>query len=143
VKVLASAFAILLLCSCATQERDRNLGIVFDENWLTVPDNASWTLIGEWDYPGKNGGPLNYTTSIVRFGDDYIEVYSGAVVSGCCYWPHGIILKHPAENTFVNPVSGATYIVNPDGSLAVTRRDGALITAARTAAEDSFSRHWD
>jgi hypothetical protein len=137
------ALVILLLAGCATRMGARQHDLLYAENLLTVPEGAAWMLIGEWDYPGKSDGLMNYTTSIVRFNGNYIEVYSGQVVTGCCYWPQGIRLKQLAKSTFSNPVDGDTYSIKSDGSLEITKSDGTVVTAKKTAPEDSLARSWD
>ena len=134
--------SILLLAGCAAHIGTQQHDLLYAENLLTVPEDSDWTLIGEWDYPGKGDGFMNFTTSIVRFDGNYVEVYSGQVVTGCCYWPQGTRLKQISTNTFSNPVDGATYRINSGGSLEISKSDGAVITAKKTAPEDSLARSW-
>ncbi len=139
----APIFAALLLAGCASYFGAVDHGVRYAENLVTVPKGATWTLIGEWDYPGKIDGFMNYTTSIVRFNGTYIEVHSGQVATGCCYWPQGTRLKRLATDTFANPVDGRIYRVKPDRSLEVTKSDGVVVTAKLTAPEDSLARSWE
>ena len=141
-KSIAIIFTILLLSCCATHERSKSYSQLYADNLLTVPDDANWTLIGEWDYPGKGDGFMNFTMSIVHFNGNYIEVNSGQVVSGCCYWPQGTRLKQIDKDTFISQVNGDSYSINPDGSLLISRKNGTVVIANKTGAEDSLSRHW-
>ena len=140
-KYCALISLVFLLCGCATGERSKSYGERYAENLLTVPDGARWSLIGEWDLPESDGW-LNFTRSIVLFNGKYVEVSSGRVVTGCCYWPQGIHLKQLGEKEFLNPVSEAIYSIGPDGSLNISNKDGSTSTLVRTAPEYSLTRRW-
>jgi hypothetical protein len=142
-KHTAPIVAVLMLVGCATHLSAADYDVRYAKNLVTVPRAAAWTLIGEWDYPGKIDNFMNYTTSIVRFNGTYVEVHSGQVVTGCCYWPQGTRLKQLAEDTFSSPVDGSIYRIRPDRSLEITKSGGVVVTAKLTAPEDSLARSWE
>ena len=131
----------VLLFGCATKDGGESYEQRYVDNLVSVPHGANWSLIGEWDRPGSDGW-LNFTRSIILLNGKYIEVSSGRVVTGCCYWPQGIRLEKLAEQKFLNPVSGATYTIDPSGALIISDKDGSISTLNKTAPEYSLSRGW-
>ena len=131
----------LLLFGCATEGGGKSYEQRYADSLVTVPDGANWSLIGEWDRPGSDGW-LNFTRSIILLNENYIEVSSGRVVTGCCYWPQGIQLQKLAQNKFFNPASKATYTIDPSGALIISGEDGSISILQKTAPEHSLSSGW-
>jgi hypothetical protein len=134
-----------LLVGCVTLQPspidDSNF---YDRYLYTIPKHEKWELVGEWEYPGKDEPrPFRYTTSIVKVRGNYVEIYSGDVLSGCCFWPQGYLLVRGEDGAFFNALTEVIYSIQPDGSLTVVSKDGKVTKATRTTPDQSFVPGWE
>ena len=137
--VLEFAVVALFLSACTSPSAQNTISQSTDRPfYYTIPTGARWELVGEWEYPGEDDSLLRYTTSIVRVDHTYVEIYSGTLIGGCCFWPQGIKLERKAAGTYWNPLMMTTYSIGDDASLTVTKRDGHAVVAQRTPANKSF-----
>ncbi|KFN41345.1 hypothetical protein N789_05580 [Arenimonas oryziterrae DSM 21050 = YC6267] len=117
---------------------------IYGRYLYTIPSSEKWELVGEWEYPGKTQEIMShYTTSIVKVRGNYVGIYSGDVLGGCCFWPQGALLVRGVEGAYFNPITEDVYTINSDGSLRIIGRDGLITIAQQTPAEESFSDSWD
>ena len=142
---MAAILRLLVLICLATSSFSAICGDRDSQSyWYTVPPNSDWQLLGEWDYPDseKAGLGVHRTTSIVKVGDIYLNVYSASLMGGCCLWPVGIRLEQRSELSFWDPASKSTYSIDKDGSLRVLNSDGSLQLYAPTPLSERFSDDW-
>jgi hypothetical protein len=134
---------LLLLSACATFRGAPDRTDTLEKRYhYAVPEGAQWELVGEWEFPGKLNFFQHYTTSVIKVDRDYVEIYSGTLVAGCCFWPYGTRLETQSANTFFNALTGNLYVINADGSLVVRKPDGSTMNVGRTAKEDSLAKSW-
>jgi|GEM_PF-3750594 len=112
---------------------------------LAATADTRWTLVGEWDNPGyvRSDPWSHYTTSIVSIDGAYYLAAAGALLGGCCFWPHVWAMESTEDGAFLEPFTGATYRVREDGRLAIHHQDGREFIASPTRSDERFSSGWE